>query len=393
MSGPDVSAEVRKLSARLLPEAELLGAAMADRIRAEIPVYDDGEVVTHDELIASCTVNARYILGNLAGDVAAVEVPTRTGTTRAEQGVPYAMVLQAFRVGSRFLWEVLVERADPEDRDRLLLAAADIWAVSDQLAADVTDAYRRAMADRARRDGQMRAVLVGSLLDGDADATSYVGETAGMLDLGRAAEYVVVSAESPTPGSEGLPDIERALRRTNVRSAWRLDHDHQEGVVALRPGFGVDHLVELLTGLARARVGISRVVARLDEVQEARRQARVACASVSPGAAAVGRFGADPLAVLLAASPDQARVLVDAVLAPVLALPPDDRDVVFATARAWLAAGGSTSTAARELHVHRNTVRYRIRRLEEITGRDLARPVDAAELYVALECVRILGLG
>jgi hypothetical protein len=388
-----VNPEVRKLSARLLPEAEQLGAAMAQRIRDEIPVYDGGEIVSHDELVASCTVNARYILGNLAGDVAVTETPTETGTTRAEQGVPYAMVLQAFRVGSRFIWEVLVDRADPEDRDRLLLAAADIWAVSDRLAADVTDAYRRALADRARRDGQMRAVLVGSLLDGDADATAYVGETAGMLDLGRASEYVVVSAESPTPGAEGLPDVERALRRANVRSAWRLDHDHQEGVVALRFGFGAEHLVEVLSGLAQARVGVSSVVGRLDDIQEARRQARVACAAVSPGAAVVGRFGADPLAVLLAASPDQAQVLVDAVLAPVLALPEDDRAVVFATARAWLAAGGSTSTAARELHVHRNTVRYRIRRLEEITGRDLARPVDAAELYVALECVRILGLG
>jgi hypothetical protein len=388
-----VNAEVRKLSARLLPEADQLGAAMAQRIRDEIPVYDGGEIVAHEELVASCAVNARYILGNLAGDVTVTETPTETGTTRAEQGVPYAMVLQAFRVGSRFIWEVLVDRADPEDRDRLLLAAADIWAVSDQLAADVTDAYRRALADRARRDGQMRAVLVGSLLDGDADATAYVGETAGMLDLGRATEYVVVSAESPTPGAEGLPDVERALRRANVRSAWRLDHDHQEGVVALRFGFGAEHLVELLGGLAQARVGVSTVVGRLDDIQEARRQARVACAAVSPGAAVVGRFGADPLAVLLAASPDQARVLVDAVLAPVMALPEDDRAVVFATARAWLAAGGSTSTAARELHVHRNTVRYRIRRLEEVTGRDLARPVDAAELYVALECVRILGLG
>ncbi|GAA1509970.1 PucR family transcriptional regulator [Nocardioides humi] len=393
MDGPDVNPEVRKLSARLLPESAALGAAMAERIRSEIPVYDAGEAVTHDELVASCTVNTRYILGNLAGDVAAGDTPTETGTTRAEQGVPYAVVLQAFRVGARFIWEVLVDRADPEDRDLLLLAAADIWAVSDQLAADVTDAYRRALADRARRDGQMRAVLVGSLLDGDADATTYVGETAGMLDLGRATEYVVVSAESPSPGSEGLPDVERVLRRSNVRSAWRLDHDHQEGVVALRRGFGADHLAEALDGLARARVGISSVVARLDEIQEARRQARVACAAVSPGAAMVGRFGSDPLAVLLAGSPDQARVLVDAVLAPVLALPEDDRAVVFATARAWLAAGGSTSTAARELHVHRNTVRYRIRRLEEITGRDLARPVDAAELYVALECVRILGLG
>ncbi|TNM48209.1 PucR family transcriptional regulator [Nocardioides albidus] len=393
MDGPDVNPELRKLSARLLPESDTLGAAMAARIRAEIPAYDAGESVSHDELVASCVVNTRYILGNLAGEVSAGETPTETGTTRAEQGVPYAVVLQAFRVGSRFIWEVLVDRADPEDREPLLLAAADIWAVSDQLAADVTDAYRRAMADRARRDGQMRAVLVGSLLDGDSDATAYVGETAGMLDLGRASEYVVVSAESPAPGSEGLPDVERALTRVNVRSAWRLGPDHQEGVVALRLGFGPDHLADLLGGVARSRVGISSVVTRLDDVQEARRQARVACAAVSPGTNAVGRFGADPLAILLAASPDQARVLADAVLAPVLALPAEDRDIVFATARAWLAAGGSTSTAARELHVHRNTVRYRIRRLEEITGRDLARPVDAAELYVALECVRILGLG
>ena len=84
--------------------------------------------------------------------------------------------------------------------------------------------------------------------------------------------------------------------------------------------------------------------------------------------------------------------MAEAVLGPVLALPAEDRDVVMQTARTWLAAGGSTSTAACELHIHRNTVRYRIRRLEEVTGRDLALPVDAAELYVALECARILGL-
>lgn len=392
VDGPDVNAEVRKLSALLLPESDQLGAAMAARIRAEIPVYDEGDLVSAADLVTSCAVNTRYILGSLAGDVSVTETPAETGTTRAEQGVPYAVVLQAFRVGARFIWETLVERAEPEDRDVLLLAAADIWAVSDRLAADVTDAYRRALAERARRDGQMRAVLVGSLLDGDADATAYVGETAGMLDLGRATEYVVVSAESPSPGNEGLVDVERTLRRTNVRSAWRLDHDHQEGVVALRIGFGIDQLVDLLAPLARGRVGVSSVVARLDEVQEARRQARVACAALSPGTVGVGCSGDQPLAVLLASSPDQARTFADAVLAPVLALAPDDRKVVVDTARAWLAAGGSTSAAARELHVHRNTVRYRVRRLEEVTGRDLARPVDAAELYVALECVRILGL-
>ncbi|GAA3677979.1 helix-turn-helix domain-containing protein [Nocardioides ginsengisoli] len=390
----DVEPEVRDLSRRLLPEVAELGVAMAERIRDEIPAYADGELVGFDDVVASCTANVDYILRVLAGDPdASLDSPRATGMARAEQGMPYAAVLAAFRLGGRFIWEVLVARAEPEVRDVLLRAAADVWAVSDDLAAYVTESYRGALADKARRDGQMRSVLVSTLLDGDDNGTSQLWETAGILDLGRTGPFVVVSAECPTPGEEGLPDVERVLRRTNAASAWRLDHDHQEGVVALRVGFGADHLLAVLGPLARARVGVSTVLPRLEDAQEGRRQARVACASATPGSRDVLRFGEHPLAVLLASSTDQARMLVDAVLAPVLALPADDRAVMIDTARAWLAAGGSTSAAAQQLHVHRNTVRYRVRRMEEVTGRDLARPVDAAELYVALECARILGLG
>ncbi|WP_182378009.1 helix-turn-helix domain-containing protein [Nocardioides sp. WS12] len=393
MQRADVDPEVRELSRRLLPEADQLGVRIAERLREEIPFYAGNPVLGFDEVVTSCTDNVRYILGKLAGDEAVnLDSPRMTGAARAEQGAPYAAVLQAFRLGGRFLWETLVERADPEARDVLLLAAADIWAVTDDLAASVTDAYRSALTDRARRDGQMRAVLVGSLLDGEGEDAP-IGETAGLLDLGRGGEYVVVSAESPTPGAEGLPDVERVLRRSNVVSAWRLDHDHHEGVVGLRRGFGVDEVVEALAPLASGRVGVSRVLQRLEDAREGRRQARVACAAGTPGSTAVVQFGDQPIAVLLASSPDQARALAEAVLAPVLALAPDDRAVMVDTARAWLEGGGSTSVAAKALHVHRNTVRYRVRRLEEVTGRDLARPVDAAELYVALEAARILGLG
>ncbi|MCX6399071.1 MAG: helix-turn-helix domain-containing protein [Propionibacteriales bacterium] len=394
MQGADVDPEVRALSRRLLPEADQLGLRVAERLREEIPFYAGNQILGFDEVVASCTANVRHILGNLAGDANVdLDSPRQTGTTRADQGAPYAAVLQAFRLGGRFIWETLVERADPEVRDVLLLAAADIWAVTDDLAASVTDAYRSALSDRARRDGQMRAVLVGTLLDGETSGPQQVWEAAGILALRAEGDFVVVCAESPTAGAEGLPDVERVLRRTNVTSAWRLEHDHQEGIVALRVGFGVDHLVDVLDELAQGRVGTSSVLPRLEEVQEGRRQARTACAAGSPGSQEVVRFGARPLAVLLAGSQEQARALVDAVLAPVFDLSPDDRAVVLDTARAWLEAGGSTSTAAKALHVHRNTVRYRVRRLEEVTGRDLARPVDAAELYVALESARILGLG
>ncbi len=389
----DVAPEVRELCRRLLPDVQALGTRMAERICSEIPVYAEGQVLGYDELVASCAHNLRYVLGILAGDdPPSLDPPRATGAARAEQGLPYDAVLQAFRIGGRFIWELLVEHAAADQQDTLIRAAADIWSVSDDLSSEVTEAYRGALADRARRDGQRRAVLVGSLLDGE-DGPDEVFEAVRVLNLAGSGDYVVVSAESPAPGSEGLSDVEQVLRRANVASAWRLDHDHQDGLVALRFGFGVGHLVDALGEVATGRVGVSTTIARLEDAARARRQARVACSAGTPGTPGVLAYGDHPLAVLLASSPEPARGIVDAVLGPVLALPSDDAAVVLETARGWLAADGSTSVAARQLHVHRNTVRYRLRRLEELTGRDLARPLDAADLHVALECARFLGLG
>ena len=73
-----------------------------------------------------------------------------------------------------------------------------------------------------------------------------------------------------------------------------------------------------------------------------------------------------------------------------VALSPDaDSAVLLSTLRVWFAERGATSSAAAKLHVHRNTVRYRLRRVEELTGRDLAEPAGIAELHLALEATRI----
>lgn len=390
---PDVAPEVRELSRRLLPDADLLAARMAERICAEIPLYAEGRLVAHEQLTAACGDNTRFVLGQLAGEPhVSIDAPRATGAARAEQGVPYAAVLQAFRVGGRFIWELLVERADPEAHEVLLLAAADIWAVSDDLSSQVTEAYRAALADKARHDAQVREVLVSGLLDGDTTAAEELVESASALHLQRGGEFAVVSAECPAPGAEGLPDVERTLRRHNVTSVWRLDHEYQDGLIELRFGFGAEQLVTAVSGLAGRRVGISAAFRGLADAPDARRQARLACSAAAPSSHDVVRFDQHPLAVLLAGVPDQALALTGAVLGPVLELPGDDRAVLLETARTWLAAEGSSSVAAQRLHVHRNTVRYRLRRLEELTGRDLAKPLDAAEVFVALECVRILGL-
>ena len=80
------------------------------------------------------------------------------------------------------------------------------------------------------------------------------------------------------------------------------------------------------------------------------------------------RFEERPLAVLLAGTPEGAEALARSVLGEVLDLPLDDRQLVLQTARTWLAAAGSTSEAATRLHIHRNTVRHRLGRLDELYG-------------------------
>lgn len=72
---------------------------------------------------------------------------------RAEHGFPYVALLQAYRAGGRFIWKLLVARSEPRVRDIVLIAAADIWAVTDELSSWVTDTYGSTLADRARRDG------------------------------------------------------------------------------------------------------------------------------------------------------------------------------------------------------------------------------------------------
>ena len=50
----------------------------------------------------------------------------------------------------------------------------------------------------------------------------------------------------------------------------------------------------------------------------------------------------------------------------------------------WLACSGSWARTAESLHLHVNTVRYRIEKVQELTGRDLSRLEDRVDVFLAL---------
>jgi DNA-binding PucR family transcriptional regulator len=59
-------------------------------------------------------------------------------------------------------------------------------------------------------------------------------------------------------------------------------------------------------------------------------------------------------------------------------------ETLLATLRTLLAHDGSPTHAAAELYCHRNTVIYRMKQIERLTGRDLADPRDKMLLWLAV---------
>ena len=84
--------------------------------------------------------------------------------------------------------------------------------------------------------------------------------------------------------------------------------------------------------------------------------------------------------MLAALDPEVARGLARTLLAPLAGRKGDLVDSLAA----WLGRHGQWDTAAADLGVHRHTLRYRMRRVEELLGRSLDDPDLRAELWLAL---------
>ncbi|MEU6729633.1 helix-turn-helix domain-containing protein, partial [Nonomuraea wenchangensis] len=90
-------------------------------------------------------------------------------------------------------------------------------------------------------------------------------------------------------------------------------------------------------------------------------------------------------ALLLATVPAEVRRSFAArLLSPLLDYDRRHQSELVRTLGVFLDCAGSWNACAERLHVHVNTVRYRVRRIEELTGRNLATMADRVDFYLAL---------
>jgi phosphoglycolate phosphatase-like HAD superfamily hydrolase len=385
--------EIAEIAGSVRTRLPQLVDRVVQRILAEIDFYRDREVVSLPDLRDSVGSNLESMVAQLTtGRPPDLSAPRTTGRRRAEQGTPLADILHAYRIGFTEFWEAIVEesrrslRAPP---DTLVDAASDVWWLIGEYTQELTVAYREAAAELLLAGARERSALVEALFTGGIPDRDTLWEAAKLLRLPWEGVFVVVAAEAPGLAQEGLPDVEALLAARGMGSAWRLHPDIQTGVVSLRREDALPVLLELLGGGARARAGVSPIYHSLGDTPRALHYARLVLGSLPAGAPAVAQFEQTPLRVLAAAAPDAAAELARTVLGPVLDLPAQDRSSLLGTLQAWFEAGGSAAETGRRIYCHPNTVRYRLRRLQEHTGRSVEDPRAAAELLAALDALRL----
>ncbi|NKX87073.1 PucR family transcriptional regulator [Nocardia coubleae] len=383
---------VAELAADLLEQIDTLADQLLVRILEQIEIYRTAGIVDRDELRASLIANMNQILERLSGERGVdLSAPRDIGRARASQDMPLPEVLRAYRLGFAFVWERLLAAARVSGRksvDALLDTATAIWELADDFSLALTESYRQAMSERMIEADRRRSGIISAILDGPASGSLSAWEVAKLLDLPYEGTFLVVVAEVTGAHSAALPQLEDRLRRLDVGSAWRSQPQHEIGVLSLGNSRDPQVVLAEVAQVALGRVGVSPVFHRLDGAARALRLAQVALETLSPGTKGIRGLDDEPHIDLLVRDRETTRRFVVRVLHGVLALPDYDRTTLLATATAWIDARGSAANAGRELYCHPNTVRQRIRRLEERLGGSLDDPRVLSDLTIALQAIR-----
>ena len=193
---------------------------------------------------------------------------------------------------------------------------------------------------------------------------------------------VVARAGDDRAGAE----VHRKLARSHLPHLL-LDLDRVLHIVLPEDAAGV-HLVPLLAESAHA-MGSSARITTAGRLPDAAQEARWALGVAEAEKRRLVRYG-DPTALLLPRSVTEAQAVVSRILGPLIAHDAEHGTAYVETLRAILRHNRSWQLAAAELHIHKQTLGYRIRKTEQLTGRGLARTEHLAEWWFALRAHDLL---
>lgn len=383
-----IYAGARALFAEMLDSVPVISARVVDQIFSGEHAYAES-ALERSVLESVVTENIEALLLELSGIPQSLDAPRRAGRVKAESNIPMAGLLHAYRLAGLHLWEEMMARSHASERsESLLRVSSSVWGLIDTFSNAAAESYREVVDDIGRKDQQAKSVKLLSLLEGTTEASD-VSRMLRALDLSEHGSYLVVAAELSGTGDDPIPGVVPRLRAAGITSAWATWKGEFVGLLSCRVEADEGNAIDAVAQLAASRIGVSQSFSLINGANEAVSQARLSMRCVPSGSFGVHCYGAAPLDVLIVRDPASAAEVRASVLGPLGDSDNRDAELLLDTLEAWFTADGSTSGAAQLLHCHRNTVLYRLAKITELTGRSVARPLDAAALYFALRTARL----
>jgi hypothetical protein len=350
-------------------------------IRAEVPAYAlplegaFGQAVRRGvgEALAQFDEMVRNPSGGRAGG-RNVYVALGRGELRA--GRSLEALLAAYRVGARIAWRRLAAAglAAGLAPETLVLLAESIFAYIDELSAESAEGFAREQAARAGETDRRRAAVIELLVrrpPAPDDALAAAAADAHWR-LPRELAMVLWRTEGARRPTAGLPVASISAPVEGLMCAVIPD-----------PG-GPGRRAELARAFEGAPAGMGSVVPYAEAARSFDR-ARAAL-SLAEERSFAAMLVADEHRIALLCRAD--RSLVEEIAASRLSPLGEETEMsrrrLRATLLAWLRCDGNVAAAAQELHVHSQTVRYRLARLRELFGPELEDPDTRFELEIAL---------
>jgi PucR family transcriptional regulator, purine catabolism regulatory protein len=240
------------------------------------------------------------------------------------------------------------------------------------------------LTEAQERERRIGANLLTRLLDRRIDPQAAQLQLAELgLDL---AECVLIAARA---AGDGTP-VHRRLAAARVPHAL-LHRDRAVYLLLPAPAAATAVAAETWPSPADgpAGLGVSDRIAAPSRVADAVQEARWALAVATASGQRTAHYG-DESMTLPPRTPAEARVLVSRILAPLIRHDAQHGTDYVATLRVFLQADRSWRDAAAELHVHRQTLGYRLRKIEQLTGRGISRTDHIAQWWLALRARDLL---
>lgn len=293
------------------------------------------------------------------------------------RSVSLQQTLQLIRVTVEVVEEHLVD-SEHDLREAILRYSREV-------AFSAADVYARAAEDRGLWDARLEALVVDSILSGEYEselpsriaALGWNGHGEVSVLVGSSTRWVDVDAIRRVARHHHSDVLIGVQGSRLVVVIGRQIHD---GVVEDTPFTAIAQALSEYFGDGKLVLGPT-----VTSVVEAAQSARAALAGFAVAHTwrnAPRPVNADDLLPERALAGDKlARTtLIDRVYAPLR----DYNDDMLTTLWAYLDSGRSLELTAKELFVHANTVRYRLKRMSEILGWDPSNPRDALVVHTAL---------